>query len=324
LEASNRDLTATSEILRVISTSPADARPVFDAIVKNAVRLCEARFGAVFRLDGGLVHLAAHHNFSEALLARWFHTFYPMAPNRGHVSGRTILSGAAVQVPDILADDQYLGAGMKASGFRRLLGVPLLRDGRAIGAIVIYRAEPGQFANKHIELLQTFADQAVIAIENVRLFNETKEALEQQSASGEVLAAISSSIADTKPVFEKILQSCERLFAGTFITINVLNDDGLLQAAAHHGPKREEYLKSDQPSPIDETTATRICMTRRSMLHFPDIEEPRYRPAHVLPAVAAVFGRRSSRLCYGRARALARSSWAAITSVRSPTRRWRF
>ncbi len=271
LEARNRDLTSTSEILRVISTSPTDARPVFDAIVKNAVRLCEARFGAVFRLDGGLVHLAAHHNLSEALRARW--KGYPMTPNRGHVSGRTILTGAAVQVPDILADDEYLGAGMKASGFRSLLGVPLLRDGRAIGAIVIYRAEPGQFGDKHIELLQTFADQAVIAIENVRLFNETKEALEQQQASGEVLATISSSIADTKPVFEKILQSCERLFAGTFVTINALNDDGLVQAVAHHGPKREEYLKSDQPAPVDETTATGICMIRRSMLHFPDIED---------------------------------------------------
>ena len=193
--------TATSEILRVISQSPRDVQPVFDTIVKSAVRLCEARFGAVFRFDHGLVHLAAYHNFSETLIAQWFRTGYPMAPNRGHVSGRAILTGAAVQVPDILADEEYLGAGLKTAGFRSLLGVPLLRDGGAIGAIVIYRSEPGQFEDKHIALLNTFADQAVIAIENVRLFMELESRTSQLSRSvgelkalGEVGQAVSSTL----------------------------------------------------------------------------------------------------------------------------------
>ena len=166
--------TATSAILRVISQSPTDVQTVFDAIVKSAVRLCEARFGAVFRLDRGLVHLAACHNFTGPLLSR-MQSWYPMMPNRGHVSGRTILTGTAVQVPDILADEDYLGTTLKEAGFRSLLGLPLLRGGSPIGAIVIYRAEPGQFENKHFELLKTFADQAVIAIENARLFREIED-----------------------------------------------------------------------------------------------------------------------------------------------------
>jgi signal transduction histidine kinase len=263
---------ASSEILRVISQSPRDVQPVFDTIVENAVRLCGARFGAVFRLDGGLVHLAAQRNFSEMMLARWFHAFYPMAPNRGHVSGRTILTGATVQVPDILADDEYLGAGMKAAGFRSLFGVPLLCGRRAIGAIVIYRVEPGQFADKHIELLKTFADQAVIAIENVRLFNETREALEQQRASAEVLATISSSIADTSPVFETILASCERLFAGKVAVIDLVGDDGLVHLGAYHGPRQEE-VRRVYPHTIETTSATGTAVAQRGVVHYANFED---------------------------------------------------
>jgi len=209
--------TATSEILGVISQSPRDVQPVFDSIVKNAVQLCEARFGAVFRLERGLVHLAAHHNLSETWLAQWFQPFYPMAPNRGHVSGRAILEGAAVQVPDILADKEYLGAGVKAVGFRSLLGVPLLRDGHAIGVIVIYRAEPGRFADNHLELLDTFADQAVIAIENVRLFTELEartaeltRSVQELKALGEVGQAVSSTL-DLETVLATIVSRAAQL-----------------------------------------------------------------------------------------------------------------
>jgi GAF domain-containing protein len=166
--------TATADVLKVISRSAFDLQTVFDTLVASAVRLCEARFGAVFRLDNDLLHLAAHHNFDEpgvAMLQGW----YPMTPNPGHISGRAVLSGSPVQIPDIRADEQYTGQGVKDHGYRSLLGVPLLRDGRALGAIVIYRKEPGAFADKQLTLLQTFADQAVIAIENVRLFDEIQD-----------------------------------------------------------------------------------------------------------------------------------------------------
>ena len=275
--------TATSEILRVISRSPRDVQPVFDTIVKSAVRLCEARFGAVFRLDGGLVHLAAHHNLSETLLARWFHTFYPMPPNRGHVSGRTILAGAAIQVPDILVDEEYLGAGMMTVGFRSLLGVPLLRSGRAIGAIVIYRTEPGHFADKHIELLNTFADQAVIAIENVRLFKELEvrnrdltEALEQQTATSDILRVISQSQTDAQPVFETIAAAALKLCRAS--TANVFTFDGeLIRIAAMVNPntKYVDQVRRYFPRPPGRFSAVTRAIQTCSVVEIPDVVEDR-------------------------------------------------
>src|SRR5262249_50434643 len=188
--------TATADVLKVISRSAFNLQTVLDTLVASVVRLCEARFGAVFQLDNDLLHLAAHHNFDEAQVAM-FESEYPMTPNRGHISGRAVLTGTAVQIPDVLADKQYEGHVMDG-GFRSLLGVPLLRDGRAVGAIVIYRREASAFTEKQLALLQTFADQAVIAIENARLLSELRESLDQQTATAEVLKVISRSAFDLK------------------------------------------------------------------------------------------------------------------------------
>src|SRR5262252_5227480 len=186
LHESLQQQTATADVLKVISRSAFDLQTVLDTLVESAVRLCEARFGAVFRLDRDLLHLAAQHNVDEEL--GWVALIrgrYPMAPNRGHISGRAILTGGPVQIPDILADHEYRGQGTKDAGFRSLLGVPLLREGDAIGAIVIYRKEPGAFTDKQLALLQTFADQAVIAIENVRLFDEIQDKNRQLQQASE-------------------------------------------------------------------------------------------------------------------------------------------
>jgi GAF domain-containing protein len=269
---------ATGEILRVISTSPTDAQPVFDAVVESAVRLCEARFGAVFVLRNGLLELAAHHNFDETRLVS-LRAQYPMAPSRGYVSGRTILTGATVQIPDIFGDEEFRGGGAaraERTGFRSLLGVPMLRGGRAIGAVVIYRTESGEFSTKHVELLRTFADQAVIAIENVRLFTELQEknhavtaahaqateALDQQTAIAEILRVISTSPTDLQPVLDAVVTSAARFCGAPDASIFRLDGQDL-RADAHHGPVAQPH--GFRVPLVRGTVAGRSVLERRAV-----------------------------------------------------------
>src|SRR5207247_1593206 len=140
-------------------------------------------------------------------------------------------------------------------GHRTVVVLPLFREGKPFGTILLRRKEVRPFSEREIALLQTFGDQAAIALENTRLFNETKEALEQQRASGDVLAAISSSISDTKPVFDVILQSCQRLFSGDIVGITLVREDGMLDVGANVGTGFDE-LKRLWPRPLDRSTAS--------------------------------------------------------------------
>ena len=264
--------TATAEILEITARSPSDVQPVFDAIARNAMRLCDGAHCALFRFDGRLQHFAAHCGVDpqtvELLRSR-----YPRPPDPARVSGQAILGREVIHLADALSDARFPGSveTLTSAGNRAVLAAPMLKGGEPIGVIFMVRREPRRFSDRQVALLKTFADQAVIAVESVRLFNETREALEQQKASGEVLRAISSSIADTAPVFDKILESCQRLFAGTIVGLNLAREDGMLHIGAYQGAHREEFERIF-PIPLTPESGSGLCMLERRVVHYPDAE----------------------------------------------------
>ena len=269
--------TATAEILRVISTSPTNVQPVFDAIVRNSASLCHGTFSALYQLDGGLLHLVAEHNFSpEAHEAA--HRAYPAPLNRQLSAPRAILDRAVVHIPDVERDPEYDPALLaRAVGARSVVSVPMFRDETPIGAISV--AKPyGPFSPKQIALLQTFAAQAVIAIENVRLFNETKEALEQQTATAEILRVISRSPTDVQPVFDAIVRSAVRLCDATFCNLVRLDGELLYEVAEHNfRPEALEMVRSRYPAQLTRQLANGRAILDRAVCHIPDVEyEPEY------------------------------------------------
>ncbi|HEX5864244.1 MAG TPA: GAF domain-containing protein, partial [Casimicrobiaceae bacterium] len=261
--------TAVAEILRVISSSPTDVQPVLDAIAERAARLCDASSASMYLTDGvTLRHLASKGPAAEPV------TYVESFPiNRDSISGRALLDRKTMQIRDMLAEaaEYPMSAEIARSyGHRTVVVTPLFREGQPFATIVLRRQEVRAFTDREVGLLRTFGDQAAIALENVRLFNETKEALDQQRASGEVLAAISSSIADTKPVFDVILQSCQRLFAGETVGITLVRDDGMLDIAGR-GPGFDE-LKKLFPQPLTRDMSSGIAILERRVIAYTDIE----------------------------------------------------
>src|SRR5262245_39203092 len=268
LEARNRDLMATSDILQVIASSPTDTQPVFDAIARAVVQLCEGLNTYVWLLDGEHYRLVASLNASPDTLA-YVQQRFPGLPTRGSTWGRAVLDRAVVHIPDVTVDPEYEHSDVaRADNYRSALAAPLLRQGIPIGALTVARRSP--FSEKQIELVKTFADQAVIAIENVRLFNETKEALEQQTATSEILRVISNSPTDIQPVLEAVAEAAARLCDSADLNIFRVEED-ILHLAVHRGPIESLPPYGDERVSLERGSVVGRSIIERRTMHILDL-----------------------------------------------------
>jgi signal transduction histidine kinase/putative methionine-R-sulfoxide reductase with GAF domain len=266
LKESLEQQTATSEILGVIAKSPTDIQPVLDVVAANAARLCDATDAVIHRVDGDLLRPASHHGAVPVRVV-------PLHIGRGFPAGRAVVDRQTIHVHDLAAevDTEFLDskAGQPVTGTRTLLATPLLREGIAIGTIAVRRTEVRPFTDKQVALLKTFADQAVIAIENVRLFNELKESLEQQTATSEILGVIASSPTDVQPVLDVVAENAARLCDATDAVIHRIDGDKL-RSGARYGllPTRRG---SEPLTAIDRGSIPGRAVIDRRTLHIHDL-----------------------------------------------------
>ena len=278
-EAHQREA-ATAELLQVINRPQLALQSAFDAIAQSAGRLCEAEFAAVFRFDGELLSAAASYGLTPEGVAAW-RKAYPRPAGEDTSIGRAILRRAVVQIPDVQADPTYgLPALAQIVTYRSVMAVPFLRDGHPIGGIAVGRAQAGPFPEGQIRLLRSFADQAVIAIENSRLFEaeqaskrELQESLDQQTATADVLKVISRSALDVQKVLDALVESAARLCDAYDATIFQVVGDGL-RLVAHHGQFRHPVMRA----PVGQLTVPlvrgaiigRVVLDRRT-IHVADV-----------------------------------------------------
>jgi len=246
LRESLQQQTATADVLKVISRSTFDLQVVLNTLTESAAQLCGADRGVVMQRDGDVYRLASNYGYSPEV--ERYALEHPLRPDRGSVTGRVVLEGRPIHVSDVLADPEYQATGyQQVMGYRTLLGVPLLRDGTTIGTFSLTRSEVNPFTDKQIELVTTFADQAVIAIENARLLNELRASLQQQTATADVLKVISRSTFDLQTVLDTLIESAARLCGADIASIHRQQGTNYRAVATYGGPPDHRELTLTVP-----------------------------------------------------------------------------
>src|SRR6516162_3715025 len=274
-EALQRE-TATAEVLGVINSSPGDLTPVFEAIIEKAMRLCEATHGAIFTYDGDLFHVAAMH--SDPRLVGWHQQLGPFRPPADTGAGRISRGERLVHTADVRELDAFRSSpefrqAAEIGSFRSVLNVALRRDEVLLGVLTVYRREVRPFTDKQIALLENFAAQAVIAMENARLLTETREALVQQTASAEVLQVIHSSPGDLAPVFDAILEKAHTLCGAAHGVMVIREGEEFRTVAANGEPAFVEAMRQFGPMrPPDGSGAARL-LRGEQIVHIFDYQD---------------------------------------------------
>ena len=268
--------TATADVLKVISRSTFDLQMVLNTLTELAAKVCAADKGVIFQQDGELYRFGANYGYSRE--AEEYALEHPIRPDRGSITGRVALDGRAIHLPDVLADPEYRATGyQKAFGYRTNLGVPLLREGTTIGVFSLTRDEVKPFTEKQIELATTFADQAVIAIENARLLNELRQSLQQQTATADVLKVISRSAFDLQTVLDTLVQSAARLCDAESASIHRPQDNSYPYVASYGlSPEYDEYMRR-HPLVAGRGTVLGRAVTECKPTQVTDVEaDPEY------------------------------------------------
>ncbi|HKH01384.1 MAG TPA: GAF domain-containing protein, partial [Bradyrhizobium sp.] len=275
---------ASADVLKVISRSTFDLQTVLDNLVEAACRLCKANIGTIRYHEGSDYRLAATYGCTP----EWREHFarYSTKPDRGSVFGRTIVEGHTVHIPDVLADAEFSRPqAQKLMGFRAALGVPLIQEGRAFGVINLFRFAQRSFTKKQIELVETFADRATIAIEHARLFDEVKartddvrESLQQQTATAEVLKLISRSTFDLQTVLDTLTESAARLCEADMATVTRQVSSGAFYHVTNHNFPADwvEYTKTIPLTPGRGTVVGRALLERRAVQVADVLNDPEY------------------------------------------------